>query len=111
MGSSRTIIEFCHNFFFDIAFRRIYLFHWSQQIREVKGVAGNCNGERIPEWLEDFTENLEIAEVLSPANTSQDSDLERPVKMASRKHSIFTHFSQDQHCEVCLRTTMTRYPS
>ena len=28
-----------------------------------KGVAGNCKGEGIPEWLEDFAENLGIAEV------------------------------------------------
>ena len=39
-----------------------------------EGVAGNCNREGIPEWLEDFTENLEIAEVLASADISHDSD-------------------------------------
>ena len=66
-----------------------------------KGVAGNCNREGVPEWPEDFTENLEIAEVLAPADISHDSDLERPMKVASRKHSIFTHFPKDQNREVC----------
>ena len=47
-----------------------------------RGVAENCNGEGIPEWLEDFTENLEIADVPTPADVSDDSDLERLVKVA-----------------------------
>ena len=59
---------------------------WIQQTCEVtkgpretvaKGVAGHCNGEGIPEWLEGFTENLESAEVPAPAETSHDSDLGR----------------------------------
>ena len=38
---------------------------------------------------EDFTENLEIAEVLAPAEISHDSDPERLVKVASlRKTKI-----------------------
>ena len=50
---------------------------------------GNCNREGIPEWLEDFTENLETAEVLAPAEISHDSDPERLVKVASpRKTQI-----------------------
>ena len=28
----------------------------------------------------------------------------------SRKHSIFSHVPKDRHCEVCLRTTITRSP-
>ena len=57
--------------------------------RGSKGVAGNCNGEGIPEWLEDFTVDLEIAEVPAPGDISHDSDPERPVKVASRERSIF----------------------
>ena len=45
-----------------------------------KGLAENCNGEGIPEWLEDFAENLQIAEVPAPANISHESDPERPKK-------------------------------
>ena len=55
-----------------------------------KGVAGNRNGEGIPEWLEDFAETLVIAEVPAPADISHDMDSERPTKMASK--NFFTHF-------------------
>ena len=27
-----------------------------------------------------------------------------------KEHSIFTHFPKDRHCEVCLRTKITRAP-
>ena len=54
-----------------------------------KGVTGNCYGEGIPEWLEDFTENLEITEPLAPAEISHDSDSERPKTVASRKRTVF----------------------
>ena len=36
----------------------------------------------------------EIAEFSAPAHISHDSDAERPTKVASRKHSIYTHFSK-----------------
>ena len=43
----------------------------------------------LPDWLEEFTENLEGKEVPAsrdtPANTSQDSDSERTTKLVSRK--------------------------
>ena len=46
----------------------------------------------LPEWSEEFTENLEDTEVPAsrdtPANTSQDSDSERPTKVVSKKHRI-----------------------
>ena len=51
-------------------------------------VTGNCKGESIPEWLEDFTKNLEIAEVPVPADISHDPVPKRPTKLASRKHSF-----------------------
>ena len=66
--------------------------HW---YAVVVHATGNCNRGGIPECLEDFTENLEIAEVLVPAGISHDSDPERPRKVASRKHSILTHFPKD----------------
>ena len=43
----------------------------------------------LPEWLEEFTDYLENAEVPALANISEDSDPERPAKVATRKHSIF----------------------
>ena len=64
----------------------------------------------LPEWLEEFTDNLEDAEVPAPAHISHDSDSERPTKVAPRKHSVHTLFPKDRNCEVCLRTKMTRDP-
>ena len=62
------------------------------------------------EWLEEFTDGLENTEVAEPANISQDSDSERPTKVACKKHGIKTHFSEDRNCEVCKRTKMMRAP-
>ena len=46
----------------------------------------------LPEWLEEFTENLEDTEMPVPAHISQDSDSEHPTKVVtkSRRHSIYT---------------------
>ena len=68
----------------------------------------------LPEWLKDFTENLEDERVLASRDTSgktsHDSDKERLPKEVSRKHSVFTHLPKDQNCEVCERTKITRAP-
>ena len=64
----------------------------------------------LPQCLEEFTDNLEDTELHSPAHIAQNSDSERPTKVASRKHSIYIHFPKDPNCEVCLRTKMTRAP-
>ena len=51
---------------------------------------------------EEFTDNLEAAEVPAIASTSHDSDSERPAKVVSRKHSVHTHFPKDRNAEyVC----------
>ena len=59
----------------------------------------------LPEWLEEFTDNLEDTELHAPAHISQDSDIgtscESGQKSKSRKHSIYTHFPKDRNCEVC----------
>ena len=66
----------------------------------------------LPEWLEEFTDNLEDTEVHAPAHISEDSDSERLTKVVSksRKHSIYTHFPKDRNCGVCLRTEVARAP-
>ena len=74
-----------------------------------------ATGDRLrdlPEWLEEFTDNIEDTEAPVPAHVSQDSDSELPTKVVSksRKHSSYTHFPKDRNCEVCLRTLMTRAP-
>ena len=62
----------------------------------------------LPEWLEEFTDNLEGTEVPALAGTSHESDSERLTKVAPRKHRIFTHFPNDRNCAVCMRTKNTR---
>ena len=65
----------------------------------------------VPEWLEEFADDLEETEVPALAHISHDSDSERPTKVATRKHSIFTHVPKDRNREVVrLRTKMTRAP-
>ena len=66
----------------------------------------------LPQWLEEFADDLEDTELHAPAHIFQDSDSERPTKVVSksRKPSIYTHFPQDRNCEVCLRTKMTTAP-
>ena len=41
----------------------------------------------LPAWLEEFADNPEDTEVPAPAHISQDSDSERPTKVASKKGS------------------------
>ena len=57
--------------------------------------AENCWRD-ILEWLDKVTENLEDTEVPTAANISHDSDPEHPSKVASRKHSIYTHVPKDR---------------
>ena len=81
--------------------------------RDIIPASGN-RLRALPERFEEFTENLEDEGVLAsrdtPANTSQDSDSERPAKVVSRKHSIFSHFPKDRNCEMRKRTKITRAP-
>ena len=64
----------------------------------------------LPEWLDEFTDNLEDTEMHAPAHSCQDSDSERAGKVVSKskKHNICTHFPKDRNCEVCLRTKITK---
>ena len=52
----------------------------------------------LPEWLEEFTDNLEDTELPASAHIAQDSDLEHLTKLTtkSRKHSIYTHFQKTE---------------
>ena len=63
----------------------------------------------LPEWLEEFKENLVDTELHASAHSSQESDVEHPTKVAttSRKHKIKTHFPKDRNCDVFLRTKIT----
>ena len=61
-------------------------------VKNTKRDNDGASGSRLsnlPEWLEEFTDYLENAEVRALANISEDSDPERPAKVATGKHSIF----------------------
>ena len=64
----------------------------------------------LAEWLEEFTDNLEDTEMPAPAHISHDTDSERPTKVASKKHRIFTHLPKDGNCDICMRTKITGAP-
>ena len=42
----------------------------------------------LPEWLKEFADNLEDAEIPVPAHISQDSDSRRPMKAATNQGSM-----------------------
>ena len=58
----------------------------------------------LPEWSEEFKENLLDTELPASAHSSRESDLEHPTNVVSGKHSIYTHFPKDWICDVCVRT-------
>ena len=70
----------------------------------------------IPEWLQEFIDNLVDERVPehgdSYASSSHEPSLE-PTPTESEdlgKHSVETHFPEDRNCEICQRTQITRAP-
>ena len=70
----------------------------------------------IPEWLQEFRENLvddEIPLQGGPhASSSHEASLEPTTKRREDlgKHFVHTHFPKDRNCEICKRTKITRAP-
>ena len=70
----------------------------------------------IPEWLQEFRENLVDDEKPlqggSHASSSHEVSLEPTSKRREDlgKHSVYTHFPKDRNCDICKRTKMTRDP-
>ena len=70
----------------------------------------------IPEWLQEFRENLVDDEIPergdSHASSSHEVSLEPMFKrrVDLDKHSVFSHFSKDRNCKVCKSTNITRTP-
>ena len=66
----------------------------------------------LPEWLEEFTENLVDERVPAyrdaPASSSHELPSVPRAKVVSGKLSMFTHFPKDRNCDICLRTKITR---
>ena len=77
---------------------------------------GNPLESEIPEWLQEFRENVVDDEIPvhgdSHASSSHEVSLE-PTFMRREdagKHSVYTHFPKDRNCEICKRTKITRAP-
>ena len=77
---------------------------------------GNPLDSEIPEWLQEFRENLVDDEIPvhgnSHASSSHEASLE-PTFMRRAdlgKHSVKTHFPKDRNCEICQRTKITIAP-
>ena len=77
---------------------------------------GNPLNSEIPEWLQEFRENLVDDEIPvhgdSHASSSHEASLEPTFKRREDlgKHSVYTHFPKDRNCEICKRTKITRAP-
>ena len=76
----------------------------------------NPLNSEIPEWLQEFRENLVDDEIPvhggSHASSSHEASLEPTFKRREDlgKHSVYTHFPKDRNCEICKRTKITRAP-
>ena len=70
---------------------------------------GNSLDSEIPEWLQEFRENLVDDRVPehrdSHASSSHEPSLEpTPTRSADLgKRSVYTHFPTDRNCEICQR--------
>ena len=77
---------------------------------------GNPLDSEIPEWLQEFRENLVDAEIPlqggSHASSSHEASIEPTIKRREDwgKHNVHTHFPKDRNCEICKRTKITRAP-
>ena len=77
---------------------------------------GNPCGSEIPEWLQEFRENLVDDEIPlqggSHASSSHEASLGSTTKRREdlSMHSVHTHFPKDRNCEICKRTKITRAP-
>ena len=75
-----------------------------------------CDDPEIPEWLQEFRENLVDDEIPlqggSHASSSHEVSLEPTTKRREDlgKHNVHTHFPKDRNCEICKRTKITRAP-
>ena len=75
-----------------------------------------CGDSEIPEWLQEFRENL-VDDAIplqggSHASSSHEVSLEPTTKRREDlgKHSVHIHFPQDRNCEICKRTKISRVP-
>ena len=75
-----------------------------------------CDDSEIPEWLQEFRENLVDDEIPvhgdCHASSSHEASLEPIFKRREDlgEHNVHTHFPEDRNCEICKRTKITRAP-
>ena len=75
-----------------------------------------CGDSEIPEWLQEFKENLVDDEIPlqggSHASSSHEASLEATTKRREDlgKHNVHTHFPKDRNCEICKRTKNYKGP-
>ena len=88
-----------------------------KQKKETTIERGNlCDDPEIPEWLQEFRENLVDDEIPlqggSHASSSHEASLEPTTKRREDlgKHNMYTHFPKDRNCEICQRTKISRAP-
>ena len=71
-----------------------------------------CDDPEIPEWLQEFRENLVDDEIPfqggSHSSSSHEASLEPTTKRREDlgKHSVETHFPKDRNCEICAEDTL-----
>ena len=86
----------------------------SGQPEETTIERGYSLNSEIPEWLQEFRENLVDDEIPlqggSHASSSHEVSLEPTTKRREDlgKHSVHTHFPKDRNCEICKRIKVTR---
>ena len=84
------------------------------KINNHEQVRGDPYHSDIPEWLQEFRENLVDDTVpehrVSHASSSHEPSLEPMRSVDLRKHSVYTHFPKDRNCEICQRTKMIKGP-
>ena len=77
--------------------------------------SGRASSE-IPEWLQEFRENLVDDEIPehrdSHASSSHEASLESTTRRREDlgKHNVHTHFPKKRNCEICKQTKITRAP-
>ena len=79
------------------------------KIGDNEEVRGNSSHD-LPEWLEQFKDNLvdeSVPEHRDASSSSRELPSEPRAKVVSGKHSIFTHSPKDRNCDIFLRTKIT----
>ena len=70
----------------------------------------------IPEWLQEFRENLVDDEIPLQGGSHASSSHEASSEPTTRrredlgKHNVHAHFPKDRNCEICKRTKITSVP-